>query len=146
MGRGTSSIRIHVGISDMDVDRTEQWHCKSPTVLMLLLVTLSLCRTRKMGDIFAYVGNSISLTNTLNLTCVQEAIPKEDQILKFHAMREFVHVQFNAFLPVGSIEAYGSLASNCHLPDSDVDLCVVFEGVEVNMLQLRCIMGCNGHA
>lgn len=63
--------------------------------------------------------------------CVQEAIPPEDRLLKFHAMQEFMHLQFSNILAVGKIEAYGSLASNCLLPDSDVDLCVVLKGIEV---------------
>lgn len=62
---------------------------------------------------------------------MQEAIPAEDKLLKFHAMQEFMHVQFSNILAVGKIEAYGSLASNCLLPDSDVDLCVVLEGIKV---------------
>lgn len=62
---------------------------------------------------------------------MQEAIPSEDKLLKFNAMQQFMHHQFNSFLPVGRIESYGSLASNCLLPDSDVDLCVVLDNIKV---------------
>lgn len=46
-------------------------------------------------------------------------------------------VQVREIYPAAHIHAYGSLASNLQLPDSDVDLCIVFEGVQVSSSNLH---------
>lgn len=40
-------------------------------------------------------------------------------------------LQVQMLYPRARIEAYGSVASNLPMQDSDVDLCIVFDGVEV---------------
>lgn len=49
-------------------------------------------------------------------------------------------MQVQALYENAHIEAYGSVASNLPMQDSDVDLCVVFDDVEVclHLSQHRC--------
>jgi DNA polymerase sigma len=68
---------------------------------------------------------------SIYLVCAQEALPLEDQLVSFHAIRDFLHTQLNSVWSGASIEAYGSVACNLLLPDSDVDLSVTFNGVQV---------------
>lgn len=62
---------------------------------------------------------------------MQETLPGPDQLVKFHAVKEFLDAQLRAIYPRAQIVAYGSLGTNLQLPSSDVDLCITFPGVEV---------------
>ena len=65
------------------------------------------------------------------LYALQETLPSKEQLVHFHAIEEFLNSQVQGIYPAAGIVAYGSLGSNLQLPDSDVDVCVTFEGVEV---------------
>jgi predicted nucleotidyltransferase len=71
------------------------------------------------------------LTLTVGSLLLQESLPDNQRLIAFHAASRCVHEQINAIYEGASIQAYGSLSSNLQLPNSDVDLCIVFDQVQV---------------
>jgi hypothetical protein len=51
----------------------------------------------------------------------------------FQLGKQTMGMQVQSMYPHVLIEAYGSVASNLPMHDSDVDLCIVFEDVEVSL-------------
>jgi hypothetical protein len=80
-----------------------------------------------------FTGSTEPSTCNWGACSLQESLPPFETLVRFHAATRCIHQQLNAIYEGASIQAYGSLSSNLQLPNSDVDLCIVFDDVQVGL-------------